>query len=110
MKIKSNITCSQSNCLSLPAEDWKAAIKQEHLTLSEFSLYLFLAEHNKESFDLDRKMFEDATGYKKTSYNDAIRSLKDKGYLIQKSENCFAFYTTPLRVNSKVSEYMFSED
>lgn len=99
-----------SNCLSVPTEDWQKAIKEEHLTLSAFCLYLFLADHNdKELIDLDRKMFEDATGFKKTSYNDAIRSLKDKGYLIQISEQCFAFYTSPLRVGGSVPEYMFGE-
>ena len=74
------------------------------MTRAELCLYLFLANHaDQEHFDLNKEVFEDATGYKKTA-------LKAKGYLIQVSEHRFVFYTVPFRVNGKVPNYMFEED
>ena len=111
MNIQINNPCSQPACLSLPTENWQKAIKEEHLNLSAFCLYLYLANHkDRELINLDRKMFEDATGYKKTSFNDAVRMLKDKGYLIQKTDILFDFYTAPCRINGVVPKYMFGED
>ena len=81
------------------------------MTRAELCLYLFLANHaDQEHFDLNKEVFEDATGYKKTAFNDAVRTLKAKGYLIQVSEHRFVFYTVPFRVNGKVPNYMFEED
>lgn len=81
------------------------------MTRSELCLYLFLANHaDKEHIDLNKEVFEDATGYKKTAFNDAVRTLKAKGYLIQVSEHQFVFYTAPFRFNGKVPNYMFEED
>ena len=60
--------------------------------------------------EIDKEIFEVSTGYKKTAYNDAIRTLREKGYLIQSGENRFDFYSSPHLVDGKIPPYMFGED
>lgn len=111
MDIRIHNSIGLSDHLSVPSHDWQRAIKDEHLSLSEFCLYLFLADHaNGDKINLSREMFEDVCGYKKTSYNDAIRTLKEKGYLVQTAEHQYEFHTKPQRINGRVPSYMFGED
>ena len=111
MNIRINNPIGSSNYLTIPSECWKNAIKEEHLTLSEFSLYLFLADHkDRETINMSRDVFEASTGYKKTSYNDAIRALTTKGFLVQKANHLYDFYTAPFRVDGKIPKYMFEEE
>ena len=100
-----------NDCLSLPNDCWQRAIKDEQLTRAELALYFFLASHSdNESIDLNRKLFEEATGYKKTVYNSAILTLKAKGYLIKKWENQYDFHIAPLRVDGQIPNFIFSEE
>ncbi len=102
---------SKNDCLSLPNDCWQRAIKDEQLTRAELALYLFLASHaDNESIDLNRKLFEEATGYKKTVYNSAILTWKAKGYLIKKWENQYDFHIAPLRVDGQIPNFIFSEE
>ena len=110
MTIKIDNPSGESGWLSIPKEAWLQAIKEQKLTFSEFCLYLYLASNpHKEIIHLDRKMFEDDTGYKKTSYHDGLRSLQDKGYLIQIAENSYRFSVTPQSINEPYQEKMFGE-
>ena len=97
--------------LVIPKDCWQRAVKKERLTYSEFCLYLYLASHeDNEVVDLALEKFEKDTGYKKTSYNDAIRTLRKKGFLTQIYENRYEFHLTPLRIDGEVPQYMFGED
>ena len=111
MKVKTNNPNGSNDCLSIAKDCWIGAVKDEQLTRAELCLYFFLANHaDKEHVILNKEVFEEATGYKKTAYTDAIRTLKEKGYLIQVSAYLYVFYTAPYRVNGKVPNYMFGED
>ena len=111
MNIRIHNSIGRSNHLSVPSDDWQRAIKDERLSLSEFCLYLFLASHaDGGRINLSREIFEEACGYKKTSYNDAIRTLKEKGYLVQTAEHQYEFHTKPQRINGRIPAYMFGED
>ena len=111
MDIRIHNSIGRYDHLSVPSVDWQRAIRDEHLSLSEFCLYLFLADHaDRDKIDLSREMFEAACGYKKTSYNDAIRTLMQKGYLVQTAEHQYEFHTKPQRINGRIPAYMFGED
>lgn len=111
MIIRIHNSIGRSDRLYLFNDHWQKAVKKEHLNYSAFCLYLFLAGHqNKEKIEMNKEIFEESTGYKKTAYNDAIRTLREKGYLIQIGENRFDFYTSPHLVDGKIPPYMFGED
>ena len=111
MEIRIHNSIGRSDRLYLFNDHWQKAVKKENLTYSAFCLYLFLSGHdNKEKIDMNKEIFEKGTGYKKTSYCEAIRTLKEKGYLIQIGEDRFDFYTSPHLVDGKIPSYMFGED
>ena len=110
MIIRINNPEGNNDHLSIPKNCWEKAIKEEQLTRAEFCLFLYLANHaDKKLIDLNRDQFEEVTGYKKTAYNDALRTLKEKGYLIQKGEYQYDFYIMPFLIDGKIPEYMFGE-
>ena len=85
-----------SHFLQIGISEWQEAIKA--MCQSEFALYLYLAG-NADGFNLElsQKAFENATGYKKSSYHDALKKLEQLGYLIQIQGNVWEFYTSPRR-------------
>lgn len=64
----------KANFLQIGIDEWQQARKV--MTYGEFSLYLYLAG-NADGFNLElsRQAFENATGYKKTAYSDAVNKL-----------------------------------
>ena len=83
MNIRTHNSLGRSDRLYIFNDHWQKAVKKDHLNYSAFCLYLFLSGHeNKEMIEIDKEIFEVSTGYKKTAYNDAIRTLREKGYLI----------------------------
>ena len=89
--------------------------KMQVLSNTKKDIYVIKSEglskqREYERIDLSREMFEKSCGYKKTSYNDAIRTLKEKGYLVQTAEHQYEFHTKPQRINGRIPAYMFGED
>lgn len=68
------------------------------MTYCEFVLYLYLAG-NADGFklELSQQAFENATGYKKTAYHNAVNKLIKLGYLTQSYNYQYEFHTTPVR-------------
>ena len=68
------------------------------MTYGEFCLYLYLAG-NCDGFNLElsKDAFENATGFKKTTYHDAVKKLFTLGYLTYSHGNTWFFHTTPVR-------------
>lgn len=85
-----------SHFLQIGINEWQEAVKA--MCQSEFALYLYLAG-NADGFNLElsQKAFENATGYKKSSYHDALKKLERLGYLMQAQGNIWEFYTSPRR-------------
>ena len=82
--------------LQIGNKDWQRAIKT--LNFGEFALYLFLASNaNGYKCDLSLKSFEEATGFKKSTYYDAIKRLQASGYLVEDCNSQLHFFADPLR-------------
>ena len=97
----------KENFLQISIDEWQAAVRK--MNLSEFALYLYLAGNaNGFNLELSRQDFENATGYKKTAYNDAVKKLIKLGYLIQKQGNIYDFYTSPRRESERAPKSNFS--
>lgn len=97
----------KENFLQISIDEWQAAVRK--MNLSEFALYLYLAGNaNGFNLELSRQAFENATGYKKTAYNDAVKKLIKLGYLIQKQGNIYDFYTSPRRESKRAPKSDFS--
>ena len=88
----------KENYLQVGNDEWQEALKS--MTYSQFALYLYLAGNaNNTCVALSKEAFEQATGIKKTAFYDAIKRLKELGYLVLVQESLFAFYTRPFREN-----------
>ena len=95
-KIHIHKTDTQREDLVLSNAEWQEAIRA--MNLSEFALYLHIASQtDKSPLTLSKQAYEDATGFQKSSYYDAITKLKELGYLIEHSKNEFSFFTRPVR-------------
>ena len=95
-KIHIHKTETQREDLVLSNAEWQEAIRA--MNLSEFALYLYLSSQPDNSpLPLSKQAYEDATGFQKSSYYDAIPKLKELGYLIEHSKNEFSFFTRPVR-------------
>ena len=58
-----------------------------------FLVWIYLnANENGSEFALSRKDVMNQTGISSSSYNSAIKELKEKGYLIHTSDNYYDFY------------------
>ena len=90
----------RENFLQIGIDEWQAAVKV--MTKCEFALYLYLAG-NADGFNLElsRQAFENATGYKKTAYSDAVNKLIQLGYIVHKGGNFYHFYTSPRRESER---------
>ncbi|MBP3941526.1 MAG: hypothetical protein J6D00_08580 [Christensenellaceae bacterium] len=77
-------------------EDWQNAIKT--LNFGEFALYLYLAGNaDGDKCSLNLKSFEEATGFKKSTYYAAIKRLQALGYLVEDCNGKWHFLANPLR-------------
>ena len=93
----------RENFLQIGIDEWQAAVKV--MTKCEFALYLYLAG-NADGFNLElsRQAFENATGYKKTAYSDAVNKLIQLGYIVHKGGNFYHFYTSPRRERERAQK------
>lgn len=97
----------KENFLQISIDEWQAAVRK--MNLSEFALYLYLAGNaNGFNLELSRQAFENATGYKKTAYSDAVNKLIQLGYIVHKGGNFYHFYTSPLRESERAPKSDFS--
>lgn len=82
--------------LQIGISEWQNA--RLNMNYGTFCLYLYLAG-NMDGFNLElsKEAFENATGFKKTTYHDAIKNLERLGYLVHAHGNRWLFYTTPVR-------------
>lgn len=95
--------------LQIGISEWQQALQE--MNKCEFALYLYLAG-NADGFNLElsQQAFENATGYKKTSYHAAVNKLLELGYLVHVHGNKYDFHTSlcrkrePKRI-SEVSEF-----
>ena len=96
MKVIIQKGTSETPFLQISNDDWQSAVKT--LNLGEFALYLFLAS-NTDGYkcDLSLKSFEEATGFKKSTYYDAIKRLQALGYLVEDCNGELNFFANPLR-------------
>ena len=95
-KVHIHKTENQEEELALSNDEWQEAIRT--LNLSEIALYLYLASQPDNSpLTLSKQAYEDATGFQKSSYYDAITRLKELGYLVEHSKSEFSFFTRPVR-------------
>ena len=85
-----------ANFLQIGIDEMRLA--QQQMTYCEFVLYLYLAG-NADGFklELSQQAFENATGYKKTAYHNAVNKLIELGYLTQSYKCHYEFHTTPVR-------------
>ena len=97
----------RENFLQIGIDEWQTAVKI--MTKCEFALFLYLAG-NADGFNLElsRQAFENATGYKKTAYSDAVNKLIQLGYIVHKGGNFYHFYTSPLRESERAPKSDFS--
>ena len=87
-----------SNFLQIGIDEMRMA--QQQMTYCEFVLYLYLAGNaNGFKLELSQQAFENATGYKKTAYHNAVNKLIELGYLTQSYNYHYEFNTTPVRRN-----------
>ena len=84
------------NFLQIGIDEMRLA--QQQMTYCEFVLYLYLAG-NADGFklELSQQAIENATGYKKTAYHNAVNKLIELGYLTQSYNYHYEFHTTPVR-------------
>ena len=84
------------NFLQIGIDEMRLA--QQQMTYCEFVLYLYLAGNaNGFKLELSQQVFENATGYKKTAYHNAVNKLIELGYLTQSYNYHYEFHTTPVR-------------
>ena len=84
------------NFLQIGIDEMRLA--QQQMTYCEFVLYLYLAGNaNGFKLELSQQAFENATGYKKTAYHNAVNKLIELGYLTQSYNYHYEFHTTPVR-------------
>ncbi len=94
--------------LQIGIDEWQEALRI--MTKAEFALYLYLAGNaNGFNLELSRQAFENATGYKKTAYSDAVNKLIQLGYIVHKGGNFYHFYTSPLRESERAQNFNFSD-
>lgn len=78
--IKTIKTEPQQDFLMVADEAWMAASRD--LTPSGFKMYLWLMS-KEEDFNLTRQEFTKVFNVSSSSYEKALRELKDKGYMVK---------------------------
>ena len=90
------------NFLQIGIDEMRLA--QQQMTYCEFVLYLYLAG-NADGFklELSQQAFENATGYKKTAYHNAVNKLIELGYYFTINTEVKKPCRNPKNKNSKPS-------
>ena len=85
---------AKSNFLGIKNENWQAAARD--LGAHALMLYMYLAA-NADGFNLalSPAAVRQATGMPRSTYQDQLLKLMDKGYLIETGANSFDFYEVP---------------
>ena len=80
--------------LGINNEVWQAACRD--LRPFAFTLYLyFAANKNGYSFSLSQVAVQEAIGMSRSTYNDQVKILIKKGYLVPSHGNVYEFYEKP---------------
>ena len=91
--IKENAT-TENNAIILDYETTMKAMRD--LKPTTFLVWIYLnANENGCEFALSRVDVMNQTGIGSSSYDRAIKELKEKGYLIHTTDNCYDFYAVP---------------
>ena len=85
---------AKSDFLGIKNENWQSAARD--LRPHALLLYLYLAA-NADNFNLalSPAAVREAIGMPRSTYNDQIKILIDKGYLVPSRGNTFEFYEKP---------------
>ena len=85
---------AKSDFLGIKNENWQRAARD--LRPHALLLYLYLAANaDNYTLALSPAAVREAVGMPRSTYNDQIRILIDKGYLVPSHGNTFDFYETP---------------
>ncbi len=92
--VKIHREVAKSDFLGIKNENWQRAARD--LRPHALLLYLYLAA-NADNYNLalSPAAVREAVGMPRSTYNDQIRVLIDKGYLVPSHGNTFDFYETP---------------
>ena len=91
--IKKNAT-TENNAIILDYETTMKAMRD--LKPATFLVWIYLnANENGCEFALSRVDVMNQTGISSSSYDSAIKELKEKSYLIHTTDNRYDFYATP---------------
>lgn len=98
------ITVHKEPCDNATQEHYYAKINLEAIShaamgldAGAFKLWIYFAKNQPGyQFALSKKVVEEQFGIKKTQYDNAIKELKEKGYLIQDKGNYYSFYEVPV--------------
>lgn len=97
------------NFLQIGIDEMRLA--QQQMTYCEFVLYLYLAGNaNGFKLELSQQAFENATGYKKTAYHNAVNKLIELGYLTQSYNYHYEFHTTLFAAVNSILEFYLTEN
>ncbi len=92
--VKIHREVAKSDFLGIKNENWQAAARD--LRPHALLLYLYLAANaDNYTLALSPAAVREAVGMARSTYNDQIRILIDKGYLVPSHGNTFDFYETP---------------
>ena len=92
--IKENATPKEGTNERFVILDYETTMKtMRDLKPTTFLVWIYLnANENGSEFALSRVDVMNQTGISSSSYNSAIKELKEKGYLVHTSDNCYDFY------------------
>ena len=98
------ITIHKEPCDNTAQEHYYAKINLEaishaamDLDAGAFKLWIYFAKNQPGyRFALSKKVVEEQFGIKKTQYDNAIKELKEKRYLVQDKGNYYSFYEVPV--------------
>jgi|GEM_PF-490178 len=92
--VKIHREVAKSDFLGIKNENWQAAARD--LRPHALLLYLYLASNaNNYTLALSPAAVREAVGMPRSTYNDQIKVLIDKGYLVPSRGNTFDFYEVP---------------
>ena len=84
----------KTDFLGIKNENWQAAARD--LKPFSLALYLYLASNaDNYTLALSPVAVEEAIGMKRSTYNDQLRNLINKGYLVLSHGNTYEFYEVP---------------
>ena len=79
----------------MPIRAFQAAVKDLN-TRGGIVLWVYLASWQEgKEVGLSPKFFEGEYGLSRSCYNDAVRLLEDKGYLVKQDDGSYGFFMAP---------------